>query len=85
MNWNFTSTTDENARIVGVLNLFTLEEEVKNKASIGKHVAWEMVCLLHTTRVWLVSLAHIGITEIIKRAIWHAIRIFGPNVRCWRM
>jgi hypothetical protein len=77
--------TSENARIAGVLNLFTLEEEVKDKASIGKHVAWEVVRLLHTARIWLASLAHVGITETIKRAIWHAIRVFGSNVCCWRM
>ena len=62
-------------------NLLTLEEGVENKTSIGKHVPRVSVRLLHTARVWEVSLAHTGIADIVVRAIRRAVRVRVPKVR----
>jgi hypothetical protein len=47
------------------LNLFTLEEGIKHKASIGKHVPWERAHLLYAARIRLVSLSHIRIGKVV--------------------
>jgi hypothetical protein len=63
------------------LNLSTLEEGIKDKSSIGKHVTRDRVCLLHTARIWQVSLTHARIADVVIRAIRLAVRVFGSNVR----
>ena len=62
-------------------NLFTLEKCVEDEASIREHVEWQMVRLLYTARIRLVGLAHVRTADIVIRAIWCAIRVFGPEVR----
>ena len=68
-----------------VLNLFTLEERIKDKAGVGEHVVWESVLLLYAARIRLTSLAHSGISYVVIGAIWHAVSIFGSKVRRWWM
>lgn len=62
-------------------HLFTLEEGIENKTGIGKHVLRVSVRLLHTARVWQVSLAQAGIRDIVVRAIRRAVRVCFPEVR----
>jgi len=47
------------------LNLFTLEEGIKHKASVGEHVLWESVLLLHAARIRMVGFAHVWIGDIV--------------------
>jgi len=62
-------------------NLFTPEEGIKDKASIREHIPWDRVGLLHATGIRLVSFAHLGIADIVIRAVWPTVRVFGPEVR----
>jgi hypothetical protein len=64
-----------------VLNLFTLEEGIEHKASIGQHILWESTLLLYATCIRMASFAHVWIGSIVIRAIWHAIPVFEPEVR----
>ena len=70
----------KNGRRIGGLNLFTLEEGVKYKTSIGEHVLWERTLLLHAARIRMISFAHVWIGDIVIGAIWHAIPVFRPEV-----
>jgi hypothetical protein len=59
------STVRRGPQVNWGLNLFTLEEGIKHKASIGKHVLRERAHLLYAARIRLVSLAHIGVGKIV--------------------
>jgi hypothetical protein len=63
------------------LNLFTLEEGIKDKSGIGKHVTRERERLLHAARIWQVSFTHARIADVVIRAIRLAVRVFGSDVR----
>jgi hypothetical protein len=68
-------------KVTRVSNLFTLEKCIEDEASIGEHVEWQRVRLLYTARIRLIGLAHLRTADIVIRAIWCAIRVFGPEVR----
>ena len=67
------------------LNLFTLEESIKDEASIREHVEWQRVRLLHAARIRLVGLSHLRIANIVIRTICRTIRVFRPDIRRRRM
>jgi len=49
--------------------LFTLEEYIKHKTSIGENVALGSMCPLYAACIRLVGLAHLRIANIVIRAI----------------
>jgi hypothetical protein len=57
----YTSTAGLGRQMSWGLNLFTLEEGIKHKGSIGEHVLWESALLLHAACIRLVSFAHFRI------------------------
>ena len=67
--------------MTGGLNLFTLEERIEHKTSIGKHVAWESVRLLYSARIGLGGRAQLRIANIVIRAICGTIRVLCPEKR----
>ena len=71
--------------MTGGLNLFTFEECIEHKTSLGKHVAWESMYLLYAARIRLSGFAHLRIGDIVIRAICRTIRVLGPEIRRRRM